>query len=272
MQESANILAQEATQELAALSNIISAKLQTRRSGPNTLKIVVADFWLDNKRMTELGTLLPDAMSQALTASATGFQVIDRCRLRAFLERVQIPQEELRDVEVAQWLGRQVDANAVLIGSYRASKGKVSLLVKVIDAEGGRKLAEATAFLAMTTQMENLLGANKGPVRSAPDRIGEEPDVFIAGQEGVTIPQCVYCPPPLYTEEARRGKYQGRVLLSVVITPDGAASRIVVIKGAPYGMTQQAIDAVKSWKFKPAQRDGRPVAVRVSIEMMFRLF
>jgi len=61
-------------------------------------------------------------------------------------------------------------------------------------------------------------------------------------------------------------------VLEVVITTRGRAENIRVLKPAPHGLTEQAIDAVKAWRFKPAMKaDGTPVAVSVLVEVTFRL-
>ncbi len=92
------------------------------------------------------------------------------------------------------------------------------------------------------------------------------------GTGGVGFPECAYCPLPLYSDEARKAKYQGTVVLQVVITPDGRATNINVVKGPGLGLEEKAIEAVRGWRFKPAPGPGgRPVAVSVLVEVTFRL-
>jgi protein TonB len=88
----------------------------------------------------------------------------------------------------------------------------------------------------------------------------------------VRFPQCEYCPAPSYTAAARRERCEGAVILGIVITAEGRATDIHIIKGAPCGLTLQAIEAVRKWRFKPAVGpDGKPVAVQTTIETTFRL-
>ena len=92
------------------------------------------------------------------------------------------------------------------------------------------------------------------------------------GVNGVGYPSCVYCPDPKYSEEARKAKYQGTVVLQAVITPDGRATEIQVVKGPGLGLEEKAVEAVKQWRFKPANGPGgKPVPVTVPIEVTFRL-
>jgi protein TonB len=95
---------------------------------------------------------------------------------------------------------------------------------------------------------------------------------FHPGTGGVGYPSCAYCPDPKYSEEARKAKYQGTVVLQAVITADGRAIEIQVVKGPGLGLEEKAVEAVKLWRFKPAMGpSGKPVAVVVPIEVTFRL-
>ncbi len=95
---------------------------------------------------------------------------------------------------------------------------------------------------------------------------------FRAGTGGVGYPSCLYCPEPQYSEDARKAKWQGTVVLQVVITPDGRATEIKVVKGPGLGLEDKAIEAVRNWRFKPALGpNGKPVATLTPIEVTFRL-
>lgn len=92
------------------------------------------------------------------------------------------------------------------------------------------------------------------------------------GLGGVTVPACVYCPDPNYTDEARAARFNGTVILQVVVTADGRAENISVMKKAGYGLEQNAIETVRKWQFKPATGpNGNPVPTIVPIEVTFRL-
>lgn len=91
-------------------------------------------------------------------------------------------------------------------------------------------------------------------------------------QPGGTLPTCVYCPDPQYTDEAREAKVQGRVTLRVLVGADGRASQIQIAQGIGMGLDDRAVQSVRSWKFAPA-RDGsrRAVPAWITIEIIFRL-
>lgn len=96
---------------------------------------------------------------------------------------------------------------------------------------------------------------------------------FRAGVNGVGMPSCIYCPDPPYSDEARKAKYQGVVVVMVIVTADGRASDVKVIKSPGLGLDEKTVETVKQWRFKPAVGPGgKPLTVQVPIEVTFRLF
>jgi TonB family protein len=77
---------------------------------------------------------------------------------------------------------------------------------------------------------------------------------------------------PSYTDPARAAKFNGTVLLDVVVSADGDMKSAKIIQGAPFGLNEMAMRAIRQWKFKPATRNGQPVPVIVMIEVTFRLY
>jgi periplasmic protein TonB len=97
--------------------------------------------------------------------------------------------------------------------------------------------------------------------------------VFNAGTGGYGYPACLYCPQAQYSDEAVKAKYQGTVSIMAIITPDGRATDIQVVKGLGLGLDEKAIEAVRTWRFRPALGpNGRPAAVRQIIEVTFHLY
>jgi TonB family protein len=89
---------------------------------------------------------------------------------------------------------------------------------------------------------------------------------------GVSAPRILYAPDPEYSEEARKSKYQGTVVLWVVVGPDGRPRDIRVQRSLGLGLDEKAMEAVRTWKFDPARKDGQPVAVQINVEVNFRLY
>lgn len=89
---------------------------------------------------------------------------------------------------------------------------------------------------------------------------------------GVSAPKAVYSPDPEYSEEARKAKFQGTCVLWLVVGPDGRPRDIKVQRTLGLGLDEKAIEAVKNWRFEPAMKDGKPVAVQINVEVSFRLY
>ncbi len=86
-------------------------------------------------------------------------------------------------------------------------------------------------------------------------------------------PICSYCPNPSFTDEAIKAKYQGTVVLRVLVSAAGRAERIEVKKGVGMGLEERAKEAVRTWRFRPSYApSGQAVASVVLIEVQFRQF
>jgi len=88
---------------------------------------------------------------------------------------------------------------------------------------------------------------------------------------GVSAPVPIFKPEPEYSEEARKLKWQGAVLLSLIVDENGVPQDIKVVHSLGLGLDQKAIEAVQKWRFKPGLKDGKPVPVSANIEVNFRL-
>lgn len=88
---------------------------------------------------------------------------------------------------------------------------------------------------------------------------------------GVTAPAVLYKIDPEYSEEARKAKYSGTVVLYIEVDQTGHARNLRVVKGIGLGLDEKAIEAVNKWRFKPGLKDGKPVVVAAHIEVNFRL-
>jgi TonB family protein len=93
--------------------------------------------------------------------------------------------------------------------------------------------------------------------------------LFVKGD--VQHPRKINAAPATYTEEARKARLQGVVVLLATINEEGVVEDIEVIQGLPLGLTEQAIEALRQWTFEPATLDGEPVAVYYNLTFNFRL-
>jgi len=91
------------------------------------------------------------------------------------------------------------------------------------------------------------------------------------GGGALTPPTLIVKTEPEYSEEARKARLQGTVLLRIEVDTHGQAQNIMVRQSLGLGLDDRAIDAVKKWKFNPGKVNGKPTAVVAYVEVNFRL-
>jgi TonB family protein len=154
-----------------------------------------------------------------------------------------------------------------LIGRRHLSQ-RISLIAEEEPMSRGRMLASfAIALLISAATTSSAISAF--PMAAVAD---QKTRVYRPG-DGITLPTVVREVKPSYTAAAMEQKIQGSVFLEAVVLETGDVGDIQVTKSldAEYGLDREATKAAKQWKFKPGTKDGKPVAVVVTIELTFTL-
>ena len=89
---------------------------------------------------------------------------------------------------------------------------------------------------------------------------------------GVSAPQLIYQVEPEFSEEARKAKVAGNVLVNLWVDTNGLPSHVRVIRGVGMGLDEKAVEAVRQYKFRPAMENGKPVLVELNVEVNFQIF
>ncbi|HUX44051.1 MAG TPA: energy transducer TonB [Terracidiphilus sp.] len=90
---------------------------------------------------------------------------------------------------------------------------------------------------------------------------------------GISAPVPIFQPEAEFSDEARRAKYQGICLISLIVDTQGNPRNLRVTRPLGMGLDEKALEAVRKYKFKPAMKDGRtPVPVMITVEVDFRLY
>lgn len=107
-----------------------------------------------------------------------------------------------------------------------------------------------------------------------PQRQLEDADLTNVFRSGEVTKKAVLLarPEPNYTSEARQNGFQGTVRLRAILASSGEVTNIQVVSGAPFGLTEQAIDSARRIEFTPAVKDGRAVSQYVMLEYSFNLY
>ncbi len=114
------------------------------------------------------------------------------------------------------------------------------------------------------------IGPGRGPGFGPGEGGGIGGGVYRVGG-GVSQPILVKKVEPEYSEEARKAKFQGTVILSIIVDEAGLPRNIRVLRPLGLGLDEKAIEAVQKWRFRAAYKDGKPVAVYANVEVNFRL-
>jgi TonB family protein len=208
-------------------------------------------------------------------------QIVDRKRLYEFLETERIPSKFLAEDNAERWLAMEQFANAVLVGHLDGDGDKLTVTLQLLDAHflvGPRERREVRkgplekVELTITGVDEQSRMAAEPFREASASKVSEDQGILRAGKNGVTVPSGVYMPTPDYTDPARIAKFQGSLIVLVKISEEGRAEDLKVLHGLPFGLNQHALNTVRTWKFRPATLDGKPVPVQVPIEVTFRLY
>lgn len=90
--------------------------------------------------------------------------------------------------------------------------------------------------------------------------------------KGVSPPRQTYAPQPDYSELAKQARYEGVETVTLVVDEKGLPQHIQILVPAGLGLDEAAVDTVRTWRFDPATRDGKPIAVAIAVEVHFHLY
>ena len=137
----------------------------------------------------------------------------------------------------------------------------------------------SVAFLATRAQDKSAetnpapaASANTDTKKSGPVSEQEKMDPPTPQVGGsVTPPVAIHMANPKYTAQARKAKFSGQVVVSMIVGTDGEPRDVHILRGVGMGLDEEAMKAVKQYKFKPAMQNGKPVAVYVNVQVNFQI-
>jgi TonB family protein len=230
--------------------------------------VIVVDFSGPGEKSTALGQAFADKFSMALSKSSDKFSVAARGQIGEALAKNNVPPSSFNDPLIALWVAGESHIQTVITGKVTLSGNELGISVECHRTDSGKGFGNLKTTSTISAEMRDLM-----------DKVVEYPDPKIdssvpaSGEAGYSYPACAYCPAAPYDQRAVGHRYQGTVLLSVIVGADGRASNIVVLKALPYGLTARAVETVSSWKFRPALGPhGTPAPVRQTIEVAFHLY
>ena len=173
-----------------------------------------------------------------------------------------------------EWILDRQFASTPTLSTRLLLGGVVAATLGVPLAAGALSIVRLTepGVAAATNARPAISGVPSGSANTPPTPLQDAPQVYRPG-EGITVPRIVKEVKPKYTPEAMEAKIQGSVRLEAVVLATGEVGDVEVIESLDkvYGLDEAAIQALKQWRFDPGTKDGKPVAVRVEVEMSFTL-
>ena len=121
----------------------------------------------------------------------------------------------------------------------------------------------------MTESNANPTGRLRVADVAAPPTVQSRPAAQSAAK--IVLPELLFKPKPLYTEEAKAKRIEGEVLVEVVIERSGKSRVVRVVRGLGYGLDDAAVQAVEQTRFKPAMQDGQPLDYTAVLHVIFQL-
>jgi len=227
-----------------------------------------------------------DQIKAAMTAQASSGATPE--------QRAKVQETMGKMMDLSRSLVEKVRPQLVQIYADNYSDQEIDGLLAFYQSPAGRAMVQKTPALtvkimgAMQSQMSELMpevrriaqeaigqngrpvGTTAPPVFTPPPGVPGTSGAYRIGG-GVSAPMPTYQQQPGYTEEARAGKLEGSVRLSVVVDENGNPRNVVVVKPLGLGLDEKAVEAVQNWRFKPGMKDGQPVPVEAIIDVTFHL-
>jgi TonB family protein len=239
---------------------------------PSMMTDEVAYSWPSTKTRTErmLMTTVDGVLYAIYTRENKGRQSLaDFINEHTAMRKPGTTEE--RPVEINGFAGREqtpVDKNKHSIELFFATKDHLYQF-RVNGADENHAGVKQFLSSIMLGKKLEAIEVSDGP--GAPEE--NPPDEQIYNRRDVdTRAQISFRRPPAYSEEARKHRITGTVILKAVFSSTGQVTHVTVVSGLPYGLTERSIAAARLIEFVPAMKDGKPVSIWMDLEMSFSLY
>jgi TonB family protein len=260
--------AKQAPADTSAAVRVFTAKLVGPISKSKMKSIVVVGFSGPGRRVTDLGTMFRDEVSDSLAKEVPGVKVFSRAEIGAMLKQNRVSEEMMFNVSLGEWIATHLHADGYVAAHFdipESGASPATIEIFKCGAQSCSRMGIAIVTEITLTTTEFLAGGRdfKATLRRA---------AFDAGQNGVTNPRCISCPDAEYPQEARKLHIKGSVEMVITVETDGTTNDIFIVVGPQgHGFEGAAIDAVLKWKFDPAvDALGNKVAVHFNVNVPFK--
>ena len=160
----------------------------------------------------------------------------------------------------------------IRLASVTCSASSCSLaLTPLHSMQAALKAAEAQSPNPPTPAADHPQLTNISAAAEKSESQSDTPETVSFGGPGTSPPRVTYAPDPAYTDAARRARVEGVVLVQCVVGEDGKVRDARILTSLRPDLDASALDAVRQWQFQPAIKDGKPVAIKINVNVKFQL-
>ena len=265
---------QQAT--LSALATHILSDVMLAGCTADKCAVFVDNLVLPSGKTCTACLAITDALTAKLSEGSSSAHIINSEELRNLVVEGRIPLETNLSAQEAWWLGTKLKATHIVFGIVEPQQGALKLklsLFKPEEVKNDKLIGSKFEVSVPVEQLGNLLEPSEpfaGIVPLYRDASGHP--IARPGKNDANTPSCSHMSNPPYSEAAREHKISGIILVIGTITKEGKLEDPLVIRGLPYGLNENALNVMKTWRCKPSQLDGKPFPTRVQFEINFKLY
>ena len=237
---------------------------------PTDCKLLVTNFVLPDGNSSFYGRQLADELSIEIVRQQPAIQIVDRSLLQTWLAKERYPSTLINEATLRA-IGEDLNANVVLIGQTDLIDEKmIQLSARMLNVGDEKRIGPSAEVILPADN--DLSPSEPYPFTPAGDSTPVQEQVYRVGVDGVSSPTCSYMPNPSYSERARKYKVNGTLEAEAIVNSDGKLESIRIVRGLPFGLNENTIAAMRTWRCNPAHKDGKPVPTLVQFEVNFRLY
>jgi TonB family protein len=264
---------------ISSLAQNVQQEIKKEDCAGTGCEVLVVNFALPSGETCSTCILLADSLAENLSQLPDAPNVITRTRLSSFLGEERIPLRLLNQHEALAWIAHQLHASRVVFGTIKPEKEFLVLKARLLKDEAFGKGTHVSKEISVKVPLGNLggglLARESFPPLTKRDvsQTNAEPiDKSRLAQKDFKFPSCFHMPNPPYTQAAREAKLSGTLVIEAIITRQGAITDPRIVRGLPFGLNENSIETLSTWRCNPAIQNGVPIAVVVPFEVTFRLY
>jgi TonB family protein len=243
---------------------ILSGQMVQVLSDAKFHRVAVVDFYGPGEGISNLGVTLADRFDEDIRKTEAGPMMQDRGQMGVWIKSKNWPLSVFNSIDVTLWVASQLNIDAIITGNITSTE-------REFKVEASLYRVDTRHWITSFEMLSQISAESQALATTFPEHEYKfDPGIAVAGQNGYSLPTCLSCPAAPYNDEALRHRSQGSVLLTAVIGADGVPEKLTVRQAMPDGLTDIALETVRTWKFSPANGpDGKPATVQHTIRITF---